>query len=266
MKGFELWMKKGTWLLIASLSIFLAACQSEQVENNFPANEPLVENNPPDSEQESVTIEEIPAKDQMKEPYQLKKSTYQNGGFLIHYPQLTQMEDKLKEQQINELLEKEILEYVAQYEDVDATLTMDYEVMLNTPYTLSIRYTGDYYFKGGMYPSYLLFTTNLDLPNGEKLRLDDFVQVNEEFIKKFKSVPYMDRENPPNEELTNAVKDYVESMNPSVLKQAFDQADLPNLNDNQHGIFTFIQDDALIISIQVPHVIGDHVEFKMELD
>ena len=118
-----------------------------------------------------------------------------------------------------------------------------------------------------MYPTHLLFTTNVNLHSGEKIKLSDSVTINDHFIKRFKSAPYIDRDpQASNKELATAVEEYVNSINPSVLIQGFNNADLPNLNGNQYGIFSYFQYGALIISMQVSHVIGDHAEFKIELE
>ena len=62
------------------------------------------------------------------ESYQIKKTLYQSGNITIQYPQLTDMTDKMKEQQINELLKTEAIKFVTQYGDSDSSLSMDYQV------------------------------------------------------------------------------------------------------------------------------------------
>lgn len=245
-------------LVIAGISFVITGCNNESVSEtkNIPVNE-----------QESPIMDEKPDKID-KESIQLTRTTYQNGDISVHFPQLTGMENSTKEIQINEKIKDEVTQFIHQYEDVDAALDMDYEVMMNTEETLSILYTGYYYVKGGPYPSHLLFTTNLDLKTGEKTRLTDSVTINDDFIEKFKTALYIDRENPasPNEEKTLAVKEYLNSISDSDLSSALKQADLSSASDNPYGIFSYLQNHDLIISIQVPHVIGDHAEFKIDLN
>ncbi len=245
-------------LVIVTILVFLTGCNSERAVET--------ENNPVNG-QVTPTEEEKPSKigdEANTVPYQLKQSTYEKGNIIVHFPQLTEMENITLEQQINEFLKREILQFVHQYENGDATLEIDYGVMTDTQDTLSILYTG--YYSGGAYPSHLLFTTNIDLRTGEKIRLFDKVSINEDFIKKFNHAPYIIRENPtsPNEEISLAVKEYLNQITQEELIKAFKQADLTDMTDNAYGVYSYFQDGALVISIQVPHVIGDHAEFKME--
>jgi stress-induced morphogen len=222
--------------------------------------------NKPLNEQESPTKEEKSSKIE-KETNQLTKTTYQNGNIIIHFPQLTGMENSTKEKQVNELLKNEITQFVHQYEKDDTALDMDYEVIMETKDTLSILYTGYYNVKGGAYPSHLLFTTNIDLRTADKMRLSDLVTIDEGFVEKFKTAPYFDRENSsPNEDKVHAVKEYLNGINDSELMNAFKQADFSSATDNPYGIYSYFQGHSLVISIQVPHVIGDHAEFKLELN
>ena len=204
-------------VVLACICVFTAGCMNQQqVENNYPptrqveqkGTKDLTEQATPDSLQENGPMEEDAspvAQEEKVVSYQFKKSIYQNGHLTIYYPQLIEMEDGNKEQQINELLKKEVIKYVTQFEDDDATLNMDYQVIMNSQYTISILYTGDYSVSGGMYPTHLLFTTNVNIKDGEKIRLSDVVSINEMFIDTFKQSPYIDWEHPssPNEEKTD---------------------------------------------------------------
>jgi hypothetical protein len=270
-------------VIFACGCVFAVGCQSQEVkqaENMQPPqkqteesveNKDLTEQEASDSLQGNAPTKEDPPSVTQEEnviSYQLKKEIYQNGDRTIHYPQLMQMEDRNKEQQINELLKKEVLKYVSQLEDIDATLNLDYQVMMNTQNTLSILYTGDYSVSGGIYPTHHLFTTNVNIKDGGKIRLSDVVTINETFVEKFKQSPYMDREQPssPNNEKSTAVKEYLNSINQQELIDAFKQADNPSIEDNPFGIYTYFAEDVLIISIQVPHALGDHAEFQFDLE
>lgn len=241
--------------------LFITGCQgeSETEEENISTDEqvsPPKDDNPPNIQDQDPAL------------YQVNTTSYQNGDLIVHYPQLTGMENKTKEKQINNQLKNDVLQFVNQYENDDASLNMNYEVMMDTQDTLSILYTGDYSVEGGIYPSHFLFTTNIDMRTGEKIRLPDRFSINEEFINKFKTSPYIDRENPasPNKEKSLAVKNYLDGINQPELIEAFNQADLPTAEENLYGIFSYFQEDGLIISIGVPHVIGDHAEFQVEMN
>jgi hypothetical protein len=206
------------------------------------------------------------AEEEKVDSYQFSTSIYQNGHLSIEYPLLTQMVDGNKEHQMNELLEQEATKYVTRFEDDDTTLNMDHQVIINTQNILSILYIGNY--NGGMYPTQLLFTTNINLKEGKKIRLSDVFSINERFVEQFKQAPYIDWENPsnPNKEKQAAVVEYLNGIKQQELMNAFKQADDPSIEDNPYGIYSYFKEDFLIISIQVPHALGDHAEFKMNVE
>ena len=259
------------WLVIVIIFLFATGCTNEKVNESaeVPVDEPEKVPAPLD-EQESPTREEKEPEVENEEEtisYVLNKTTYQNGNLTIHYPQLSGMKNKTIEKQTNELLEIEVQQFVNQYEDDEATLDMEYTVM-DTQDTLSVVYTGYYSVEGGMYPSHLLFTTNINLYSGEKIGLSDIVTIDDHFIKRFKAAPYIDRENPQasNKELTDEVKKHLNRMDQSELITALQQVDLPTMKDNPYGVYSYFHNQSLYISIQVPHVIGDHAEFKLEME
>lgn len=191
--------------------------------------------------------------------------TLQDGNLTIEYPQLSPVQDGAVEQQINEVIKEDVSLFMNDYKDPDASLNMDYKIMLQNDEILSIVYTGDYSFTGGMYPSHFLFTTNIDMKTGEKIKLTDRFVIDEAFIDSFKQSPYIDREENQSNymEKKAAVTEYVFRQD---LLEAFKNADQPSFVKNLYGVYTYYTEDALIISIQVPHVLGDHAEFKLSLE
>lgn len=270
-------IRKNMWVVLASISIFAVGCTSQkEVENTAsPTTQPEEEisENEPEKETPNIIEEKPPLtkdplpdeQEEKVESYQIKKTLYQSGNLTIQYPQLTDMIDKMKEQQMNELLKTEAIKFVTQYGDSDSSLSMDYQVAVKTKDTLSVLYSGDY--NGGMYPTHLIFTTNIDLQSGKKLRLSDVASINEEFIDEFKQSPYIDRDQPssPNKELEAAVRESLDNFNHGELIEALKQADHPSMEDNPYGIYSYFEQDHLIVSIQVPHALGDHAEFRMNV-
>lgn len=262
------------WLAVALAFIFATGCDSKETEEK---NETT--NNPPAQTEEDYnegTTNEEPNSnpfpgnnDENKQDKtdvaatEIQKATEQDGERTIHYPQLV-MQDASEERKINDLIYSEVTAYASQYDG--GTLIVDFQVMLHTDNTLSILYNAEY--NGEAYPTELIFTTNIDLNNGEKMKLSDVAVVNEDFVEKFKRSPYLDGENPssPNEEKKAAVLDYLESIEVTELVDALKQGDQASMTDNPYGAFSYLQDDSVVVSIGVPHAIGDHAEFKVSLD
>jgi hypothetical protein len=258
----EIMIRKPLWIVLACVCIYyLAGCHNQQIDNTpFSANQ-LEEKGSTDLAEQIHS----PSQEEKADTYQFKTSIYQNGDLVIRYPQLIKMKDPTKEQQINEWLKKEAIQYVDQYEDSHVTLNMGYQVTINTEDMLSILYTGDRSVKGGPYPTHLLFTTNINIKNEEKIRLSDVVSIDERFIDTFKQSPYMDWQDStsPNKEKMAAVVEYLNHFTQKELVKAFKQGDDPSMKNNPFGIYSYFTEDFLIVSIQVPHVLGDHAEFTV---
>lgn len=270
-------IRKKLWVVLAGITVIAAGCTSQKEVENTPSpttqteeerSENSAEKETPNSIEEKppLTKDRLPDEQEEKvESYQIKTTLYHSGNLTIQYPQLTEMTDTSREKEMNELLKTEAIKFVTQYVDSDSSLNMEYQVTMNTQDTLSVLYTGDY--NGGMYPTHLLFTTNIDLQSGEKRRLSNVASINEEFINEFKQSPYIDRDQPtsPNKELEAAVLEYLNRFNQQELIAALEQADQPSMEDNPYGIYSYFEKDHLIVSIQVPHALGDHAEFRMNV-
>nr|WP_304216535.1 hypothetical protein [Fredinandcohnia onubensis] len=271
-------MDKILLLVVFTCALFIAGCSSEQKgpsqqidENNSPPKqEEVEENDDAPAKEAEVEEEETPSKqvgeEKNTEPFEIDTATYEDGELTIHYPQLNKMQDKDLEQQINTLIKEDATLFLKQYQGGDSPLEMNYEVVLPASDTFSIQYTGDY--SGGMYPTSLLFTTTIDWRNGEKVRLSDKFVIDVGFIEKLQNAPYIDWENPkePNQEKQTAIVEYLDTFDSQTLIEAITKADHPNPEENPYGVFSNFLDDAVIISIQVPHALGDHSEFKLKMN
>lgn len=266
--------RKLLWLAVACIFIFAAGCDSKETEEkNETTNNPPSQTEEQDNEGTSkgeVNSDPSPGNNNENEQDntdaaapEIQKATKQDGERTIHYPQLV-LQDASEERKINDLIYSEVTAYASQYNE--ATLVVDFQVMWQTDDSLSILYNAEY--NGGAYPTELIFTTNIDLKNGEKMKLSDVTVINEDFVEKLKRSPYLDGENPssPNEEKEAAVLDYLNSIEVSELVDALKQGDQTNTDNNQYSVYSYLQDDSVVVSIGVPHSIGDHAEFRVTLD
>jgi hypothetical protein len=272
-------MNKILLLVVFAFALFLAGCSSEQTgpsqqvdEDHSPPKQVEVDENDdaPAKVAEVDEEEETPSKQVGEEkntvPFEIDTAIFKDGELTIHYPQLNKMQDMDLEQQINSLIKEDATLFLKQYQGGDSPLEMNYEVVLPDTDTFSVRYTGDY--NGGMYPTNLLFTTTIDWKNGEKIRLSDKFVIDEGFIEKWQNAPYIDWENPkePNQEKQAAIVEYLNTFDSQTLIDAIRKADHPNPEENPYGVFSYFLDEAVIISIQVPHALGDHAEFELNMN
>lgn len=261
------------WLAVACVFIFLVGCDTKKtVEINETTNNPSIQTEEENNEEtpiEQPNSDPSPGNNENEQDKtdiaatEIQKATEQDGERTIHYPQLV-MQDASEERKINDLIYSEVTAYASQYDG--GTLIVDFQIMWHTDYTLSILYNSE--FNGGMYPTELIFTTNINLRNGEKIGLSDVVEINENFVEKLKGSPYLDPENStsPNEEKKAAVLDYLNSIEVSQLVDALKQGDQTNSDSNQYNVYSYLQDETVVASIEIPHAIGDHAEFRVRLD
>lgn len=190
----------------------------------------------------------IKQKEASGHPYQLTKKTYATRNVKINYPQITGLKDLEQQNAINALIRDEALKVRNYYAGADQpfTLEIDYQLKLVRENLLSIQYTGVGYAEGAAYPNNLIFTTNIDLRNGSKLRLKDLVNINESLVKTLQS-----------EKLKSLKPEHHE-----ILKGFTDEELLDKLN--RADSFSYLTIDSLGISLSVPHAIGDHAEFEIK--
>lgn len=258
-------------LFIAAVSCFTiltAGCTSDSVDIKENEKEEIAAEN--DSQVQTPESPSPPAEtdepqSSSESSYVIEKASYQTENLMIHYPQFQQLHDKEKEESINQWIKDEALSYIQQYQEPDVTAAMDYQILMQTPETVSIVYTGETSIEGGAYLTHLLFTTNVDITTGEKVKLLEPYTVNEALVEALKKGTYLDRENPsqPNQEKAAAVFDYINSLQNQEWIDALKQADNPNAEENIWGVFTYQTPDGLVVSFQVPHALGDHAEILL---
>lgn len=268
-------------LLLTIFTLLLAGCNSQQTT---PSPEKNVDKNTASQQAESEEDKEQSSSQQEKEdknentssqsqeedtkevPFESDTATFEDGQLTIHYPQLTDMKDKKLEQQMNNLIKEEATLFLTQYQDSDAPLTLEYEVLLPESDTISILYKGNY--NGGMYPTNLFFTTTIDWKKGEKIRFSEVFVVDEAFIGTLKKASYLDWEQPtqPNKEKQDALFEYLDTYTTQDLIEFISKADQPTPEANPYGVYSYYTNNTVVLSIQVPHALGDHAEFEINLE
>lgn len=192
--------------------------------------------------------------------YKIISETYDNNkGTKISYPQISDLSDTEKQKELNEIIKNEALKGTNYYKDVDGDVTIDinYKIVCQEPELLSIIYSGVGNVSGAAHPSNLFYTTNLDLLNNKKLRLNDIVDVNDDFVNmlingKFKTV---------NSEYE---AEYKSDINMSTLDDWKKRLLAADPSDNMGSEFSYMTKDSLGISVGVIHALGDHAEFEIK--
>lgn len=276
--------------LFLSLSLLLAACgqgedvgkddsktvdetkQSNDEENTASDNsknnedENASEDNgstESDSKSEGEATSEEASSDEEKntdlnESYDLTKENFTENGVSINYPQITGLTDIDKEKTLNDLLNKEAHKVLNFYEESNGLdLEIDYAISFQNPYFLSVQYAGSGYVDGAAHPNNLFYTTNVDVENGNRIRLSDVVVIDESFLSLFQSDAFK-VVNPDQEEFANELKANV------TVDQLQNADNLDGIGTEQHSeTFTYFTESGLGISIGTSHAAGGHAAFEM---
>ena len=185
-----------------------------------------------------------------------------NNKIFIEYPQFIILEGDLntkKIEKINKLISDQIFEELgAYYSDIteNITINISYKTNYKTSDVFSIQYQGVGYIVDAPYPKHFFFTTNIDLNTGERICLNDFIDIDDDFTKQFQKRSILQSEN---YQLKEWVFENWKSMQTIELEKLLSQAD-----QRGKGIFTYFTPTTLGVSIAVPHALGDHIEFEIE--
>ena len=192
--------------------------------------------------------------------YKITSETYDNNkGTKINYPQITDLSDAEKQKQLNEIIKNEALKGNNYYKDVDGDVTIDinYKIVCQEPEFLSIIYSGVGNVSGAAHPSNLFYTTNLDIINTKILRLNDIVDINDDFGNMF-----------INGKFKAVNSDYESDYKSEISMVTFDDWKKRLLTadplDKMGSEFSYMTKDSLGISIGVMHALGDHAEFEIK--
>lgn len=183
-----------------------------------------------------------------KENYSIvqKEYTYDKNGksVMLSYPQIDSLNN------INELIKNKALNPINEYvqDNENFTITVKDEVSLNKGNLLSIKYSGLFSSKTTAHPTDLFYTTNIDLKSGRELLLKDFVNVNESFLNDLKNYGTVATKS-DSKELIEEQKRILKNLRLEDLKKP--------------GTYTYLTDDSLGISVEIPHAAGDHMEIEI---
>ncbi|KOA19289.1 hypothetical protein CLHOM_23950 [Clostridium homopropionicum DSM 5847] len=195
--------------------------------------------------------------------YQLTKNVYKAKNVTVNYPQITNLGDDNKQKLLNEIIKNTALEGFTKGVDDNLTLEINYNIPLAASNFLSIQYYGLSTIRGAAYPTNQFYTTNIDIKNAKKLKLADIIKIDDNFVKSFRNGSYVASE-PSNSRMKAAVNQYINNISNEDLIKYFKQADSRNIEENPSTTYSYLTNDSIVISLNVPHAIGDHAEYKIK--
>lgn len=191
--------------------------------------------------------------------YKISKQSYIDRSIMINYPQIIGMSDHEKQEKINKLIKTEafyILNWYSEEQLNSFSLDLDCEIKVEKPEILSIAYSGLRYLKGTAHPTFVFFTTNINMRDGSKVRINDLININNDLAEKIKDGRYSPKSAQfPLERVKEIVsKDVLPGLH---------TADWPGYPQNRGGIYTYFTSSYLGVSVEIPHPYGDHIEIEV---
>lgn len=224
-------------------------------------------------ESKSLNISTLSSATDQNITVQVITKQYNKEGVEAEYPMLVSGGSEEQLSRWNQIIEEDFNKILAIYSFHPITapakvpsnrtptiLRIKYEMKLNNENYISILYTAAYNNPTSAHPTELVYTTNINKSSSNRMKLSDVVILSEDFVKNFRTWEYISPFQ-ENAEWNKAVKDYIANLSDEDLLSGFQNADRID-SDNQMGIYSYLTEDRLGISLGVPNYIGDHAEFE----
>jgi hypothetical protein len=233
-------IKKGFMLAgIFILAISLAACKGKETTSEV---------------KNTNSVEKV------EFTYSIIDENYTEKGITIKFPQLSKASNTSKADSINKAIQENIRMKLDSLrvgqEDMGVfSLELKYEITVYDNKVLSISYQGTAHFEKAPYPVNIYHTQNITLGEVKTLALKDIFIIDDHFIEAFKSGNYStSRDDLDLEKSGVNIKETIESQYSNKDLVDFFKKDEVNFKLTMYGV---------IVSIEVPHAIGDHLEMAI---
>ncbi|WP_440110729.1 hypothetical protein [Paenibacillus sp. QZ-Y1] len=194
--------------------------------------------------------------------YKVESSKYSNNNINIVYPKLVNVANFTNGEKINALIQEEVTRITNSYSLEKDSLEINYRIMLKSNELISIQYFGSAFTEGAAYPLNVFYTSNIDIKKGSRVKLIDLIEVNEAFVEEFKEGNYKSYDEDLNLLDNGVVTEILSGYDTKDLISYFKHSDeAGQVNDS--GTFSYITQDAIGVSISVPHALGDHLEMEI---
>jgi len=194
--------------------------------------------------------------------YTIDTAQISEEGIVVDFPQLSDSGDLDKAEAINELIDSDIQSYIdSQLEnakDLGAlSLELTYEITQYPGKILSITYIGSSFIENAPYPVNAIHTLNISIADVYRIPLNELFDINDAFVEQFKLGMYA-----PTSEDINLEESGV-NLYELIAEQYDNQMLMDMLLQNETNYKMTME--GVIISIEMPHTFGDHLEMAIPL-
>ncbi len=193
-----------------------------------------------------------------------------NTSITIAYPEISNMSDSAKQDQVNQLLLENASALYVSMEAEGSLESMDIKCKVESldRNRVTVVYTGSCKTKDAAYPVSVFFTNTVDLQQVKSLGINDYSDA-------YTMAGYLMSDDVAfyqvNEELKNSLLEYRATQSLEDYTNLFNQADFPlkSLGGGQAsfpGSFSYLNQSTLYFSIPVPHALGDYALVSFPID
>lgn len=189
-------------------------------------------------------------------------AAYESGNISIKYPQVIGLSDANLSEALNKIIARAALRDIETLSGVDvADYEVTYKVTCNSPELISVYFEGYSYFQGAAHPNAFLYAVTIDATEQQVVTLPALVQINDDFIKLLLDGEYRALGYDMTAEYAALLREYLESMGMGYWRDELSYADTP-----ESSTVSYLTQDALVVSVSVPHVMGGHIEIILNYD
>lgn len=253
-------LKKAMILIgILMMCLALAACTSRKKEPQS------AENTEKQTDRIDEEAQEPVGSDPMSLPpytFDIETKNWTGEGITLKYPEIIHSNMQEETDEVNDLIVKDLSEVIESIKNTvnDTTLTIDgaYEYERYAPDVLSIKYMGSYASSLSAYPVNFYHTITLSLEQAAVIPLSDLFVIDEAFVEGLKNWMYA----PYSESLD--LEESSKSID-SLLSEQYSNDTLVQWLCQEKAPY-YLTSQGLILSFEVPHALGDHLELAMNYE
>lgn len=197
-------------------------------------------------------------------PYELESMAWEEDGINFIYPVVVNLADEEKANYINEAIGADVYNYVVNImqlveDPADLTIEAVYTTSDTIGDPLSINYFGSYYFDGAAYPVSFYHTITIDVDSTNVVPLSDLFTIDETFTEIYK-MSSIYSQNSIDFDLQGS------GVNPAdVINEQYTDEQLIEIFSQPEAEY-YLDNMGVTLSVEVPHVYGDHLEMFLSYD
>lgn len=189
--------------------------------------------------------------------FSFEEKTYSKDAIKIKYPQIINMNDGTAQEKLNKLISETALIDVKELE-TGTEYELNYEVTLNAPTIISIYFDGYGNVPGAAHPYQFLRSVTIDTVSQRTVPLTSLISINEGFVEVMLNGALSSMSYDMTDEYESAIRTYLAESGAEFWTDLLRNADLPSA-----AVYSYLTEKALVLSVSVPHVMGDHVELVL---